>query len=254
MKKVLMLIVCCFFCSLMYGGNNLDGVYYDTMGKKIEIFNNTFRYIEPRHLVRTMPSVMVEATYINETDELLKLRDNRSREYIDESLIFEQYQDRNRKKNLTVLFSAPQFSQRYDSEATITVYYITNMSQFFRIKQFKYVSEDGEIKFKLPSKTKIVMISVKPTTYIPSIFEYPNGYYNSYVHYVTPYFDIDDSTNRIKIEIRNLEYSYFVQYVVNGDYVRVVGDKLYWRGRVFEKSYAPEDIRYIEEKESALKK
>ncbi|UKI39492.1 MAG: hypothetical protein L6V35_00820 [Alistipes putredinis] len=46
----------------------------------------------------------------------------------------------------------------------------------------------------------------------------------------------------------------FGQYYVNGDYVRVVGDKLYWRGRVFEKSYDPEDIRYIEEKESALKK
>ena len=67
-------------------------------------------------------------------------------------------------------------------------------------------------------------------------------------------FEINNSIKDTDIIIQDLDDDYFGQYYVNGDYVRVEGDRLYWRGRVFEKSYDPEDIRYIEEKESALKK
>jgi len=235
-----------------YSQNDMSGIYYDTLGRKIEVYHNVFRLIEPRHLVRTMPAVMIDATYDRVSDDLIELHDAVAKSDIDENLVFEQFYDGGRKKNIHVTLSMPQFGHR---ESVITVYHMRNTNKpFFDVKRVKYFAEKGKTTFKLPSGTKVILITVKPKVYIPSVFENYNGYYNSYVHYATPYFEIDDSTNRISIEIRKLEYSYFVRYAVDGYYVRIDGDKLYWRGRVFIKSTKPEDIEYIEKKKNVIVK
>ena len=252
MKKfIVVFLVFISFCDNIYPQNDMSGIYYDTLGRRIEVYHNVFRLIEPRHLIRTMPAMMIDATYNIISDDLIELQDAVIKSDIDSNLIFEQFCDGNFRKDIRVTFSMPQFGNR---NSVITVYYMRNVNKFFDIKRFKYFAEKGKMSFKLPAGTKVILITIKPEVYIPSVFENYNGYYNSYVHYATPYFEINDSTNRILIEIRKLEYSYFVRYAVDGCYVRVDGDKLYWRGRVFEKSTAPEDIEYIEKrKNTAIK-
>ena len=64
----------------------------------------------------------------------------------------------------------------------------------------------------------------------------------------------DDNTSQYTVTIPGLDPSYFGEYRVDGDFVRIKQDTLIWQGRTFVKSKLQRDIEYIAGKEAAQSK
>ena len=256
MKKILLLF-CMPLCGVCvaFSQPDINGVYYDNDGRCIKIFERTFSMADEKaKCADDWRYSYAKATYVWENENIFRLQHVRPDSLVYETMKVRQSYDKSITDSICVYFSIPNLRIR-----NLDIGILCNMSEdewSSDLKEYSLIYVGGYNKsfIMLPEQTKLIICRIVPEEMqMPSI-DSITGFYNSYTTLKIHRIDIAHGINRIDIEIPNLDDGYFGRYYVNGDYVRVVGDKLYWRGRVFEKSYDPEDIRYIEEKESALKK
>ncbi len=225
---------------------DISGVYYDNAKSRIEVYGNNFILVQPQKVQTVFQrSIFAQAYYVWENDKFIQLRNYLQ---FNSPQIEIKYREWNRKRatNIKITVIIPNVKYR---EIITELSYYTPESGLYKRTQKPYNNRQRKTSFYIPRTSSSVCITVRPK----KINLIDSDRYNSYVRYMGC-FEIDNSIKDTDIIIQDLDDDYFGQYYVDGDYVRVEGDRLYWRGRVFEKSYAPEDIRYIEEKESALKK
>ena len=260
MKRLLAIAVAVLFYFESYADKYIDGVYYNDGGIRLEIFDDRFIFVANTHLGNSGPIILTEASYVWSNNNFIRLVQSPNK-LIDESVKIVQSRDSTVKDSIKVTLLLPNLETSC-MDIKLIVKFNNGRSYWDGPwwQTYKFVPADkNDYKcVMVPLFTNLPLsldVFIAPSTLKPVSVDYGSGYYSSFYNYsysIKWYNKI--GLNRIDIEIPNLDDGYFGRYYVNGDYVRVVGDKLYWRGRVFEKSYAPEDIRYIEEKESALKK
>lgn len=255
MKKVLPILLLQFCCYQILAQTNIFGVYSDNNGRRLEITNNKFSFTSnPDN--GTGYRYYLEAEYVWANDHFISLIQQTPLDMVNSTLeIIQTYDSLIYDNEIRIKLSLPNASENLRSPANndFGVLCFENDEQSF---SGDYVLENdcNEYVIYVPRNTDMIRVIFNPQEISPIQPDCLDGYYNGYTGYMSRYIYIDANANNVEIISHNLDDGYFSRYYVNGDYVRVEGDRLYWRGRVFEKSYDPEDIRYIEEKESALKK
>ena len=102
----------------------------------------------------------------------------------------------------------------------------------FKNHRFKY-SLNKQTAIKLPKGIKKFGFSVRPEEIHPHS---PDGSFWGVTCFCPILdFDIGKGTNLIEINLPNINDSFFEQYYVVDEYVRVENNKLYWKGEVYIK-------------------
>ena len=250
---VLSALVC---CSTGYSKEKIDGVYYDTTGLKLVVHQKRFIITDEGS---GDSSPVVFAGYSWADREFIKLRNKQPVKIVKHHTKIVKTYSKTPNDSVSVQFNIPN-KGKYKFSISVSCffgYYESHIPSlpFSDIGNYDFIYTNGSEsnRVNIPRKTINADIYVYIENKKPMSVDSLIGNYNGFGAYNIKPIRIGKKLSSIDIELRGLDEFFGRQYV-NGDYVRVVGDRLYWRGRVFEKSYAPEDIRYIEEKESALKK
>ena len=241
--------IVCYYTG--YSKEKIDGVYYDTTGLKLVVHQKRF-IITDEGSGDLSPVVFADYSWAD--NNFIKLRDGHFFKAMKKNKVIKRTRVQSCGDSISVGFKFKD-SGEYEFEVTVwgDLGYRVQSSSSFKYYSFLYSNEDEENRIIIPRRMSSWGIYVSPRFVKPLSVDSLTGYYSGFKTYSINRIHIGKKLASIDIELRGLDEFFGRQYV-NGDYVRVVGDKLYWRGRVFEKSYDPEDIRYIEEKESALKK
>lgn len=241
--------IVCYYTG--YSKAKIDGVYYDTAGLKLVVCQKKFIIIDEK---RGNSSPVVFADYFWVDDNFIKLRNGHFFKALKKNMVIKKTRTQSCGDSISVGFKFKD-SGEYEFEVTVwcDLGYRVHSGSSFKYYSFIYSHNDETNRVIVPQKIRSLGIYVSPKSVKPLSVDSLTGYYSGFKTYSINHIHIGKKLDSIDIELRGLDEFFGRQYV-DGDYVRVVDDKLYWRGRVFEKSYAPEDIRYIEEKESALRK
>ena len=246
MKKIFVCLVIVLCSKFSYARIDLDGVYYDNEGRRLEIYGGEFIFVDENG--SWYAENYAKANYIWINGHIIALRHDVPDSVVTANMTVVEIIDSSLNLSTkTVSLHLPDIKKR---ELCIS------MAAGIDGEVYRYIyngEHDDWVTINMPLNVEKIFLSIYPLNKLPVTVDLQSGYYNSYYSFCSV-INLKNSYNKVEIEIPNLDDGYFGRYYVNGDYVRVVGDRLYWRGRVFEKSYDPEDIRYIEEKESALKK
>ena len=250
MKKVLVLLFFAICCYLGYSQHNINGIYSDNIGVLLEVRDSCIYFRE----FANCNNVFATTGYIWKNDQFIAIIQNALCNSISGYGIKIKEFDDNRKHIIhkkVILY----FSQLKNKN--VEVYMGCTISADWEKdlveRKFIYKPINGKKIIRIPKKTINFFLSIRPETIKPLQIDSLSGYYNGFVYCETPLIEINKDVNIIEIDIPGIDDGYFGRYYINGDYVRVDGDKLYWRGRVFEKSTDPDDIEYISRKSSENK-
>jgi len=237
---------------------DISGIYVDDSRRQIEIYGNrivlsTLRY-DGYHRYY-MDDVYFKADYEWVNDKFIRLCNIKS----DYPLAEIKYLEGKRKhaSNVKVTVILPDIEGR---KIYVRMSYFSLKDDLLITQQEKYDNKNNRATFFIPLDQVFTNLQVRPKQLYPLFMDRTNKLYNSYIQYDTSlYLDLENGTSKarakdIQIVIPGIDDDFFGRYYVNGDYVRVDGDKLYWRGRVFIKSTKPEDIEYIEKKKNVIVK
>ena len=261
MKKLLLFVTLVLLCTQSYAGHNIIGVYYNSNGIRLEVSEDKFLMLSTTEMTDSTPVIYADASYVWVNDNFIRLVQPSVKSQIDEGVRVAQSKDESVKDSILVTLSLPNIRTTGDITTNVMAIFIKDLNSYWAGREPWW--KTYELAWTEDKDYGSVMIPLYPD--LPVNFEIiispfkkkslpvdsESGYYSSFTSYSYKLkWRNEDEINRIDITIPYIDNYFFGRYYVNGDYVRIDGDKLYWRGRVFEKSTAPEDIEYIEKKKS----
>ena len=241
---VLSIVQLCCVCAV-FGQTDINGIYYDDTGHCIELFNGSFEMVYNKvGCMDRRKESYAKALYFRESDNIIRLQHVRPDSVVSETMTVIQLHDNNQEDSISIHFQIPQICS---TNLNIGVWCILS-EQEWELDNWRYFCSTYHNGHQidsilLPMQTKKIGFTILPEKLQIIPIDSISGFYNSFTKFDSHLIVIEKGMNRIEIIIPNLDDGYFGRYYVNGDYVRIDGDKLYWRGRVFEKRYRPEDIR-----------
>ena len=254
MKKLLLFVTLGLLCAQSYAGHNIIGVYYNSNGIRLEVFEDKFSMLHAPEMTDSIPVIYADASYVWVNDNFIRLVQPSVKSLIDEGVRVVQSKDESVKDSILVTLSLPNIKTTGDIATNVVAIFIKDYNSYWDGKgpwwktyelAWTEDTDYGSVMIplypNLPVNFEIIISPFKKKT-LPVDSE--SGYYSSFTSYSYKLkWRNEDEINRIDITIPYLDNYFFGRYYVDGDYVRIEDDKLYWRGRVFEKRYRPEDIR-----------
>ena len=241
-RGLILFSVLLFNSALAYAQNSLSGVYQDRV-RTIEIFNDKFIWSEDTHdhLATWYSSVWGEATYSWVDEEFIELHAEAPNVELYESMRIIQSKDTSYDNHIKVVL----LRSATKNDLSATLHYWDDGE----CKTMQPVSSDKESDiFIIPCGVRKIALLLEPRRNNDPIYrESGLFFYSSVLHYKTPVIEINDSTNKVEIEINGIDKAYFGRCYPNGEYVQVRGDTIFWRGHVLVKSNLPIMQRYIKE-------
>lgn len=205
-------------------GKDISGEYiHKKYGTKIEIDGHNFRLIEPH---------VYPAVWHNDTLAKCTFK------WADKHFI-----EINSKSPVTTALSEMSITESADSSLNDSIAIKFNIphqgmllidvsDNNFKNHRFKY-SLNKQTAIKLPKGIKKFGFSVGPEEIHPHT---PDGSFWGVTCFCPILdFDIEKGTNLIEINLPTINDSFFEQYYVVDEYVRVENNKLYWKGEVYIK-------------------
>ena len=152
-------------------------------------------------------------------------------------VVDKQFLEINSEPSIHNLAKGLVVNQEYDPLNTKTVFRFFFPSQSKYHFRFRYYNKDYDVIVrsgetvlaeanlvgKLPS-----IISIEPAESFRDIYSTTFNYYDVELH-----IERKPRTNVIEYHIPSLDDSFFERYVIEGEYVRFLNDKLIWRGMEF---------------------
>ena len=243
-RRLIIFAVFLFDYALAYAQNSLSGVYQD-QDRTIEIFNDKFIWSENTHdhLATWYSSVWAEATYSWVDGEFIELHAEMPNITLHEAMRIIQSKDASSGNHIKVVL----LRSATKNDLCATLHYWDDRE----CKTMQPVSSDKESDiFIIPCGMRKIALFLEPRRNSDPIYcESGLFFYSSVLHYKTPVIEINDSANKVEIEIKSMDKAYFGRCYPDGEYVQVRGDTIFWRGHVLVKSNLPIMQRYIKEME-----
>jgi len=254
MKRMILIFAMSYIYISSFAQKNINGVYYDGNGRRLEVFNNKFLYAMSWHDLATWYSdIIAEASFTWVNDDFIELHAVSTKSKIDSALSIIKTYNPKQKNGIRVTFSIPELRHR---KLKVTIYRTTknDLNNFRKIRErrFSYQGGDGIKTFRFSNKKNWLKFSIVPAYYRPNTIDEGDGYYNSYIEYSIPYEVLGDSINNVAITVTNFDDAYFGRNEINGEYVKIEDDKLIWRGRTYTKGYDKYSTEYIKKKELGI--
>ena len=223
MKRAIILLII-IIPILVYGKKKpVSGIYKDMFGQKIHIVGDTFKFIGKVNNVTSSDVFRqfaeCDITWIG--DNLMELNSPDPISIALKSMkITQSTINHSTNDSIKIAFDIPYKYNRLK---------ISLGTDIFKTFVFYFSEENKEIM--LPNSIKKIGFTIQPEE-IRSVDIYYSGliYFHTYLD-----FEIKDNANYIKIDISALDNHYFEKYYIKGEYARIVGNKIIWRGEVFKK-------------------
>jgi len=241
-RGLILFVVLLFNFGSAHAQKSLSGVYQDR-DRTIEIFNNKFIWsVDSRdHLACWYSRVWTEATYSWVDEEFIELHAEAPDIALDESMRIIQSKDTSYDNHIKVVL----FKSATKNDLCATLHYWDDDEY----KTIQHVSIDNESYiFIIPGGVRKIVLSLEPQRNSGPIY-YESGlfFYSSVLYYKTPVIEIDESANKVKIEIGGMDKAYFGKCYPDGEYVQVHGDTIFWRGHELIKNNSFLMQQYIKE-------
>jgi hypothetical protein len=211
-----------------FAQEDISGIYQAKYSNKVKIENDKFYYFCPDY--RTIGGsdrmdTLADCYYKRVNDEFIELNSSRTTEDIIFSMKIAQDSIVNiPADSILVKFKIPY--QTRDLRIRIS----SRTSSFFW-KEFIYSSKNQTIM--IPKESTAFDFSIEPKRL--AIRELDGQYYGRANFYSLLKYKIEKNINSIEIEIPMMNNSFFETYFVKGEYARIVGDTLTWKGDKFVK-------------------
>jgi hypothetical protein len=223
------ILLCLFICFSLFtfGQKDLSGIYCNESGMCIKIENDKFYFIvEQGYSIFWSNDTLAEATFKWIDDNFIEL--NSIPPYILVKKDFKMIQsfDSTINDSVKLSFSIPY--QIGDLDINVR----TDSHKTFRLNYSEY---NGNRELMLPHDTRTIHFTIYPQEYRPS-HSFEGLYYGTlyYAPRVENYL-IEKNINHISIEIPAIDDSFFERYYIKGEYARISGDTITWKGEVFIK-------------------
>ena len=189
--------------------------------------NNTeqFFYVEPQsHSPLHSTDTLAKCTYKRINPEFVELNSTSPNILALQGFKVSQSSDSTLNDAIKVSFSIPYHRN------LLRINVFTDSFQSFRLD---YTKDSKDLL--LPVNTESFSFYIEPEYLIPHT---PDGHFYGAVGYDSfQEFEIEKNKNHITIEIPALDDSFFERYFVEGEYAKVSGNTITWKGEVFRKKW-----------------
>lgn len=201
----------------------IDGKYYHEYGTYIEIIDDHFKMISPNSNVY-YSNILAEGI-IKPVDKNFIELNSQEEPFIEatKSLKIKKETDASLSNDsLKIKFSIP-----YTNDNLIIIIFTPNFKQF----RFNYSSTQSE--FTIPFQGGSISFLIYPSYTVPHT---PEGSFYGVLEYNTLEFDIKRNINYVEVDIPAINNSFFEKYYFNGEYARIIDNKIIWKGKVYKKA------------------
>ena len=220
-------IVSILFCLLFLSCGqvkNISGTYYRKSGSSVIIITqSSFFYVEPQsHSPLHSTDTLAKCTYKWIGPEFVELNSTLPNILALQGFKVSQSSDSTLNDAIKVSFSIPYHRN------LLRINVFTDSFQSFRLD---YTKDSKDLL--LPVNTESFSFYIEPEYLIPHT---PDGHFYGAVGYDSfQEFEIEKNKNHITIEIPALDDSFFERDFVEGEYAKVSGNTITWKGMVFRK-------------------
>jgi hypothetical protein len=225
MKTRYTLYLIFIYCFSVFGQNrNISGTYVSEYGTKIEISNNEFFYIVPQdHSPFWYNDTLAVCTFDFEDDSFISLKTVHPIALALKDMTIVQMCDTTLDDNvLKVSFNMPY------QKTNLIIELFTNTYHEF---SFDYSTSNQSMM--IPEKVKTVSFYITPERITP---HRASGLFYGVIGVESfQDFTINENVNSILFELPAINDSFFENYYLNNDYVKISNDTITWKGDAYIK-------------------
>ncbi len=216
-----------FFSVIIAKSQDLSGKYVNELGYEVIIDKDYFYYVEPQtHLIFWHNDTLAKCIINRVNKDLIELN-SINFPFIDvfRDCKITQLHDSTYKDGVEFEFLLP-----YNRKPNLRISIGQNLKVF---KLFPYFIYSDTVKsIRLPNKSNQFNFTIAPESYFPHTVE---GSFLGLLYVESPTYEMSSSCNRVVIELPHLTNDFFEPYYVKGEYARLVGNSIIWKGKTFKK-------------------
>lgn len=203
---------------------DISGTYYcKTSGRQIIITENNLFYIEPHYGLAIWANDTLAKCHYKWVDaDYIEINSVVTTDYAREGLTVNQVYNHALNDSIKIVFSFPC----YIYDLIINIHTDT-----FNTISFTYSKKNNSIT--IPLITKNFSFDISPQCIKPHTAD--GLFYGSVVFEPFQKYRIEENMNLIEINIPALSDTYFEQYYIKSDYIKVYSNKVIWKGETFRK-------------------
>lgn len=225
MRKIFFLIG--FLANLgffAFGQRDISGIYTSESGEQIILDNNTFTYVIPQdRIIVYYNDTLAQCTYRRISRQFIEVNTINDNLSILRTIKIRQHKTKKSNNGTLVRFIIPYDREKLEIEV---------FEDFGGEKhKLEYSQDNQEVQFS--KNISKLTFYIRPKTFPDLNSE--SKYYGriSYDPLIT--FEIDDNVNEVEVEIPIMGNSFFDQYHLIGEYVRIKGSKIIWQREIYRK-------------------
>ena len=228
MRTQILLIICiCCYCIPLLGQKDLSGNYYNELGMFIKIENNKFTYIIPQtHSPIFYSDTLAECTFERVDNNFIEINSVSPLLSLQNELHISQNFETSIDDSIKVVFMAPYYS------GSLTISITTDFT-FQNLYEFHYSKNNNSIM--LPKTTTSFLYGFAPQSSSIKTHDVEGAFYGIMCIEPLLFCNVESGKNAISITIPALNNSFFEKYYVKGEYVRIRGNNIIWKGEEFIK-------------------
>ena len=224
MKGIVFFVLVFFHTLMPYAQNSLDGTYYSESGIEIKILGDKFYYIiDQTHMIVFYTDTLAECS-IKRIGDFIELNSRNLFEAGHEGETITQMSDSSITDSIIVSFDLP-CERDIDIEIHASLNYISTPY----VTRLNYSEKNCLVR--LPKETKSFFYLIRPKDLAPSLY---GGVLHSIIDYISD-IKITQGRNKIRIHSPAINDAFFDREYVVGEYARINGDTIFWRGEDFIK-------------------
>lgn len=223
--NIIISFLLCFNLSIMAQKKDISGHYvHPQYSYSIDIEGDRFIYIEKQNPTIAFYSndTLARCTWEWVDKEFIKIKSESPVIKAFASLNIEQHSDSTCQDSITLIFHIP-----YDRG----VLYIRIYDDKHKIHEFSCYANNNSVK--LPIDIKKFSFEIRPKDLLSHTVD---GKFYGIMHFDSfTKFEVKNGMNVIELYIPDMTNSFFEQYYVVDDFVRVKNNRICWKGEVFRK-------------------
>jgi hypothetical protein len=202
---------------------DISGSYY-AAGQRIIVANDSLK-LEFTGQPSVPSRVLAETTFKWVDKNFIEINSTPPYILLHKRMKIERSMDPTITDSLKLLFYFPNYTNNHYDDVSLKV-------SIFSDKNYNltYSENNNNLMVPIPKISDHIIISIENPIYYG---ELDGSFYG--FRYVSMVYAIDKNVNNISIEIPAIDNSFFEKYYVKGEYARVFGNKIEWKGEVFVK-------------------
>lgn len=225
MNKMFFIVVVLlvFFSKVLAQEENFVGIYRDEVGRELHVKDNSIFFVMPQssNAIAYESDTLAICTFSKVEKDIIELNTQDPKELIQSTMKISQKYDSLTSNKKQIIFNIP-------CQNDLLIEILTNDYKFLRLD---YSANNNSIC--LPEQTQKVFYSVElKRVLMPHDV---NGAFYGIIRYTSKDIEFEKDKNTIIVSLPGMTCSFFERYYVKGEYARIVGNTIIWKGRTFIK-------------------